>query len=126
MPEIKKIVLVGHCMPDTFMLKSTVSRYAPDATIEAVNDQAALDEHADNSALLLINRELDGDFDAQDGVALIKQQTGKDNAPTALLISNYAEYQEKAQQAGGVEGFGKSELGEKGKQIIHKLVGRSD
>jgi len=122
MPEIKKVVLVGHCTPDTYMLKSTVARHTPGVAIEAVNDQAKLDQHADSESLLLVNRVLDGDFDAEDGIELIKKQTGKDNAPTAVLISNHDEYQDQAKQAGGQDGFGKSELENKAKDVLTKLV----
>jgi len=122
MPKIEKIVLVGHCTPDNYMLKSTVARHTPDVDIQIVNDQSKLDEHADAKALLLVNRVLDGSFDAQDGIDLIKKHTGKDNAPTALLISNYDEYQEKAKQAGAVEGFGKSELENKAKDVLASIV----
>lgn len=122
MPNIEKIILVGHCTPDNYMLKSTVARHTPGVDIQIVNDQSRLDEHADGKALLLVNRVLDGSFDAEDGIDLIKKQASKDNAPTALLISNYDEYQEKAKEAGAVEGFGKSELENKAKDVLTRIV----
>jgi hypothetical protein len=110
MAETRRVVLVGHCGPDMFMLKSAVGRAVPDAAIEAVNDDASLREVADPGAVLLVNRVLDGAFEAADGIELIRAVTAQDDPPVAVLVSNLEDAQEEAVAAGARPGFGKSEL----------------
>ena len=123
MSDINKVILVGHCVPDTFMLRSLVMRTLPHIELTNVNDLAALDAQADAQSLLLVNRELDGSFPTASGIELIQQFSAKDNAPTMLLISNYDDAQEAARKAGAVEGFGKSELEGKGTEVLLNLAG---
>lgn len=106
----KNVVLVGHCGPDMFMLKSTVSRFIPDANIVTVNDSAALREFRSPDSLLLVNRVLDGGFDTENGIELIREVTAGEAAPRAMLISNYEDAQAEAVKAGALPGFGKRNL----------------
>ena len=108
MTESPTFVLVGHCGPDAHLLKSAVSRAVPEATIAMANDERKLKSHLHGGAVLLVNRELDGSFDAEDGVALIAGVMAGDDPPTAMLISNYADAQETAVAVGARPGFGKS------------------
>ena len=110
MAETRTIVLVGHCGPDMFMLKSAIGRAAADSPIVTVNDAKSLEEYLNNDSVLLVNRELDGSFDTQNGVELIKQIVQQENSPIIMLISNYEEAQAEAVAAGARIGFGKSEL----------------
>ena len=103
----RTIVLVGHCGPDMFMLRNAVSSFVADAGIEVVNDANALEAHLHPGALLLVNRLLDGSFGTGSGIELIQSVTGRDNPPKAMLISNYDDAQQAAQQAGARRGFGK-------------------
>jgi len=123
MSNINKVILVGHCVPDTFMLRSLVSRAVPQVELSNVNDLGALEVQADAQSLLLINRELDGSFPMASGIELIQQINMQEQPPTMLLISNYDDAQEAAQKAGAVEGFGKSELEGKGMETLLTLVG---
>ncbi|MCH8825164.1 MAG: hypothetical protein IH984_16845 [Planctomycetes bacterium] len=110
MAETRTIVLVGHCGPDMFMLKSAIGRAAADSPIVTVNDSGSLEEYLNNESVLLVNRELDGSFNTQSGIELIAHITKEDNPPIAMLISNYEEAQAQAVAAGARQGFGKSEL----------------
>ena len=101
-------ILVGHCVPDQFMLRSAVQRLVPDAAVEIVNDHSSLEPHLHPEAVLLVNRVLDGRFHASDGIDLIDALNG--NGPRTLLISNLADAQTRAEAAGAMPGFGKSDL----------------
>lgn len=107
-----KILLVGHCLPDRFMLSSAVKHALPDAKTEAVNTERDLDRHLPDAALLLVNRVLDGRFEASDGVSLIAGLSdGADgDGPALMLVSNFPEAQLAAEQAGAAPGFGKSKM----------------
>ena len=112
MSQIKRVLLVGHCGPDTWMLKSWVKRVLKGVTVSAVKDQVSVTE-AGADALLLVNRVLDGRFEGMDGVELIRRVSNGQGSPVALLISNYTDAQQRAVEAGGRPGFGKSEIGSK-------------
>lgn len=102
----EKILLVGHCGPDSFALRSAMGRYGP---VEMVNDKASLEQATGDAALLLVNRVLDGRFGTGSGIELIQSLAG-DDAPALMLVSNYADAQAEAESAGAVPGFGKAEL----------------
>ncbi len=62
-------------------------------------------------SLVLVNRVLD--CDGSDGVALIPEVLkSAGGAVTAMLVSNYTEYQHAAMRLGAAQGFGKSQLHE--------------
>ena len=108
------IALVGHCVPDNYMLSSTVRRLIPGAQVVIINDGVTLREAAKTSPVWLVNRVLDGDFDwsgEDSGIELIRAWAASAQPPRMLLISNFAASQEKAIAAGAMPGFGKSELG---------------
>ncbi len=106
------IALVGHCGPDSWMLKSMVQRTLPDATILMINSAAELTEATPTLRVLLINRILDGDFPSESGLDLINSlpKNNQQANPRAILISNFEDAQAEAQAAGAAPGFGKSQL----------------
>lgn len=106
----RTVVLVGHCGPDMFMLKSAVGRVVPDAPLETVNDSASLAPHLSSGSVLLVNRVLDGGFDGLSGIELIERAAGGDDPPISILISNFPEAQAEAVAAGARPGFGKQDL----------------
>ncbi len=110
MSDTGKFVLVGHCGPDMYMLRTAVERAVPGTAIETVNDAASLSVVLSKGAVLLVNRVLDGDFAGEGGIELIREVSRGDSAPICLLISNFDDAQEDAVAAGAKPGFGKDDL----------------
>jgi two-component system, chemotaxis family, chemotaxis protein CheY len=102
-----KVVLVGHCGPDAYALRSAVRTALPEVEFVTANDEAELAKAREGADLLLVNRVLDGDFDTG-GIELV----GKLAAAGArvMLISNYADAQAEAERAGALPGFGKTTM----------------
>ncbi len=112
MTRAPMIGLVGHCGPDSFMLRSCVERAIEGAEIVTLKSDKDVASSARDMDLLLVNRVLDGDFDNASGIDLIRHLRSHlgDAAPAMMLVSNYPEAQEEARHAGALPGFGKSEL----------------
>lgn len=108
--EGRTVVLVGHCFPDRFMIKSAIKRAVPGSSLETVNDEKELEPYLNGGALLLVNRELDGTFVTDSGIELIERVMQGDDPPVTILISNYEDAQTHAETAGANPGFGKSDL----------------
>jgi two-component system chemotaxis response regulator CheY len=107
----KRVILVGHCSPDSSYLSIAVKSVLPDASVERVNNDAALQPALEKGAdLLLVNRVLDGDFADSDGIGLVKRLTSSHPNTKVMLVSNYPDAQARAVAAGALPGFGKSEL----------------
>jgi two-component system chemotaxis response regulator CheY len=108
----KKVVLVGHCGPDSSYLRLTISKAIPDAKLVAADDDAELKQALDNGVdLILFNRELDYGFSETKGVELIRKLSRFYPKTAMVLVSNYPDAQQAAVQAGALPGFGKRELG---------------
>ncbi|HEX8325864.1 MAG TPA: hypothetical protein VF595_18310 [Tepidisphaeraceae bacterium] len=107
-----KIALVGHCGPDSYMLRSAVKYAVKDSEVLMISDDKGLAAAVANGVgLLLVNRMLDGNFEVGQGVDLIgRLHTTYPDLPM-MLISNYADSQKAAEAAGARTGFGKSEIG---------------
>ena len=109
-----RILLVGHCGPDSSYLRIAISSALPGSSILFPNDdeefQSALRVGAD---LVLFNRELDGFFTYDSGVEYIRAMKKAHPHVKTMLISNYADAQAAAVAAGAVPGFGKRQLGSK-------------
>lgn len=106
------IALVGHCGPDSFMLRSAVSFAAREAKVVMINDQTALEQLIhEGGKVMLVNRVLDGGFNVDHGVELIESMRQKHPELRWILISNFPEAQKAAIAAGALPGFGKSEIG---------------
>jgi ActR/RegA family two-component response regulator len=107
----KKVVLVGHCGPDSSFLRIAVSRVARDVQVLSADDgielQRVLNDGAD---LLLFNRTLDFGFDDYEGVAVIRKLRPHYPGVKMMLVSNYADAQAAAVAEGALPGFGKREL----------------
>jgi len=114
MPEStpKRIVLVGHCGPDSSYLRMTISRAVKGASILMADDDADLNRFvAEGADLLLLNRVLDYGFDADLGVDLIKRLRQDHPNLKMMLITNYPDAQAEAIRLGALPGFGKREMG---------------
>ncbi len=106
------IGLVGHCGPDAYMLRSAVKYAVAGSDVQMLNDHEAVDRALKAGAsLLLINRVLDGGFDDEQGVELVRKLSESHPGVKTMLVSNYTDAQSAAVAAGALEGFGKSEIG---------------
>ena len=110
MPPYNKVLIVGHCGADTSSLTWLVGQVAPKAPAYYVGSDSALKKHIDGSALVLINRVLEGSFEADDGLGLIRQLKQQGADAGLMLISNYSDAQASARALGALDGFGKSSL----------------
>lgn len=110
-----RIALVGHCGPDSYMLRSAVGRAVPGSEVVMVHSMQGAEAEVGRARLLLINRVLDGEFPSDSGVEAIRVLAGKaasGRVPTKLmLVSNYDDAQSAAQGAGALRGFGKAAAG---------------
>jgi DNA-binding NarL/FixJ family response regulator len=108
----KKVLLVGHCGPDSSYLRLAVRSADPAAQILAADAPGELDAAlAQGIDLVLLNRELGYDFEPMVGVDLIARLKQSHPGLKTMLISNYADAQAAAVAAGAVPGFGKREIG---------------
>ncbi|HUB25496.1 MAG TPA: hypothetical protein VL992_08690 [Tepidisphaeraceae bacterium] len=108
----KKVLLVGHCGPDSSYLRAAIRAAAPDAVVQSTCDAAEFERHlAAGIDLLLVNRVLDGDFFQASGVELIRSLHGLHPGLKTMLVSNLPDAQAQARAAGAIPGFGKSDLG---------------
>ncbi len=104
------IALIGHCGFDSSSLTRLAQQIAPDAQVLRVNKHKNLPDITHPKALWLVNRALDGQFDAADGIELITQINATPTPPQLLLVSNFPDAQANAQAAGALPGFGKNDL----------------
>lgn len=111
---MNRIILVGHCGPDTSYLVMAARKAVPTAEVVRADDEAALSSAIaidDGHVLLLVNRVLDGDFADSSGIELIARLRRSHPMVRSMLVSNYADAQSAAVQAGAMPGFGKREIG---------------
>jgi hypothetical protein len=109
------VFAVGHCGPDSWMLRSTAERALGSAIrFESFDEESRMRERLDSTSdpvLLLVNRKLDGYFDASDGIALIEVTLAAGRGRlAAMLISNLSDALAQAEAVGAMPGFGKTAL----------------
>lgn len=121
----KIVALVGHCGPDSSFLRMAVSGAAPGARVVMVDSERELSEAVEQGVdLLMFNRVLEIGFDESDGVAMLADLKRKHPDLKLMMISNYPEAQQAAEEAGAVPGFGKREIGsDKSRQHIRAALG---
>jgi DNA-binding NarL/FixJ family response regulator len=109
----KKVVLVGHCGPDSSYLRMTIKKAVPDVEILAADDSEELSRvlEKNDPDLLLFNRELGYGFSPNMGVDAIRALNPAQSKFKMILVSNYADAQQAAETVGALPGFGKRELG---------------
>jgi DNA-binding NarL/FixJ family response regulator len=109
----KKILLVGHCGPDSSFLRMTIKKSAKDAEILTADDGDGLTKllEVNEVDLVLFNRELGYGFEPDTGVEMIRVLRQTRPNLKMILVSNYPEAQQAAEGAGALPGFGKRELG---------------
>jgi len=107
----KRVLDVGNCVPDHNSILRLVEDNFDAEVVQAHGPEDALDElRSGGIDLVLVNRKLDRD--GSDGLEIIKQvkQDSALSAIPCMLITNFAEQQKIAVQAGAEQGFGKLEL----------------
>lgn len=120
MADGKKVALVGHCGPDSFLLVNAVRSAVPDA--EVIKNTEEKDLWDSGAELLLVNRVLDGFYADEKGLRIIEEAASKGVA--AMIISNYDDAQQAAVAAGGKPGFGKTEVrSDKARDAIRSALG---
>jgi hypothetical protein len=120
----KKVLLVGHCGPDSSYLRIAVKSALGEATLLAADDNNELDKALQQSLdLILFNRDLGYGFEPPTGVEMIRALKKRGLGMNMMLVSNYQDAQTEAVQAGAVPGFGKREIGSpRVKQILQAAV----
>ena len=115
----RRIALVGHCGHDGPRMQAVIGRMF-DTGVDRINDPDALQTCCKSGpTLLLVNRELVGRWDNVEGVGLIRRVGREFPQAKAMLISDHADAQREAAEAGAVAGFGKTDLGtSKVEQVI--------
>ncbi len=91
------------------MLRSAIRSLVPDAEVVMVDDEASLKDQLASADLALVNRVLDGRFESDDGIGLIASLSPQAGAKL-MLVSNFADAQSRAEAAGALPGFGKSDM----------------
>src|SRR6266480_4750286 len=85
----KKVVLVGHCGPDSSYLRMTVQKALSDVAIMMADDDQDLQKFIRAGVdLLLVNRTLDYGFACEGGAELIKHLRMDHPELRAMLVSN--------------------------------------
>ena len=107
----KTVLSVGQCRPDSAAIAHYLKTNFNAFVLTAELPDQALDSLRKNAVdLVLINRKLD--IDSSDGLAILTQirADSKISSVPVMLVSNYAEWQQKAVEMGAIYGFGKAEL----------------
>lgn len=107
----KRVLSVGQCMPDGMAIASFLSRQfaAKVQTADTADDALAM-LHNGPFDLVLINRVFDADGGSGlDLVKAIKGDAVSGKIPV-MLVSNFADAQQKAHDLGAEPGFGKAQL----------------
>lgn len=106
----KTVLSVGQCRPDSAAIAHYLKTHFKANVLTAdLPDQALAVLNENPVDLVLLNRQLD--IDSSDGLAILAliRASSKPDVPV-MLVSNYADWQQKAVELGAVYGFGKAEL----------------
>jgi CheY-like chemotaxis protein len=107
----KRVLDIGNCVPDHRAIVQLITSHFDAQVIAADQWQDACDQLREQTFdLVLVNRKLDIDY--SDGIQVIHQMKADAElrAIPVMMITNFAEHQQQAIQAGAVEGFGKQSL----------------
>jgi CheY-like chemotaxis protein len=107
----KRVLDIGNCDPDHAALRGLIEDNFHAAVDRAHHWQDAEKLlRATRYDLVLVNRKLDVDY--SDGLEIVKQIKGDAELASVpvMLVTNYADHQALAVQAGALPGFGKLEF----------------
>ncbi|HPM81307.1 MAG TPA: response regulator [Candidatus Anammoximicrobium sp.] len=107
---VKRVLDVGNCSADHAAIRGLVEKTFGVTVSRAHGEQDALATlRAERFDLVLVNRLLDRGGEGIQVITSIKNDPSLADVPV-MLITNYAEHQRLAVQAGAEYGFGKAEL----------------
>jgi two-component system chemotaxis response regulator CheY len=120
----KKILLVGHCGPDSTYLKiATKAAIGNTNILHADSPESMQRLIGEGIDLILFNRELDYGFEPATGVEMVGKLKKQFPELKMMVVSNYPEVQAAAVAAGALPGFGKRELGSpRVKELFHDAL----
>lgn len=107
----RRVLNVGQCVPDHTRISQTLQQYF-EVEIDCADtlEEAIQRTHESSYDLVLVNRLFDRDgTPGMDFVRQLKSNSATSEMPI-MLVSNFAEAQQEAVEAGAVEGFGKAAL----------------
>jgi len=107
----KTVLSIGQCRPDQAAISHYLTSHFGARVLTADLPTEAYQLLSNQSIdLILVNRKLDADY--SDGMEILQHLcTDKSTAEIpVMLVSNFAEWQEKAVAMGAIYGFGKAEL----------------
>jgi len=109
----KRVLSVGQCVPDQMAISGYLKRqFGAEVETADTADEAMSSLHNGPFDLVLVNRLFDADGGSGlDLVRVIKNDPVTGNLPV-MLVSNHADAQQKAIDAGAEPGFGKAQLGD--------------
>ncbi len=116
----KRVLSVGQCIPDQSAIKAFLKQqFAAEVQAADTADEAMAMLFAGPFDLVLINREFDEDGGS--GIDLVKAMKADPNVGKipVMLVSNYADAQQRASEAGAEPGFGKAQLG--AREVFERL-----
>lgn len=108
----KRVLDVGNCVPDHASIRALIEDNFDAEILQAHGPEDAIATlRVGGIDLVLVNRKLDRDY--SDGLDIIKQIKADATlaAIPCMLITNHADHQALAVQAGAELGFGKLEFG---------------
>lgn len=116
----KRVLSVGQCVPDQASIKAFLGRrFSAEVQAAATADEAMSMLFAAPFDLVLVNRVFDEDGGSGlDFVKAAKADPTIGKVPV-MLVSNYADAQQLAAQAGAEAGFGKAQLGSD--EVVERL-----
>ena len=107
----KTVLSIGQCRPDQAAISHYLTSHFGATVLTADLPESAYQLLKSKSVdLVLINRKLDADY--SDGMEILQTILADKSlaALSVMLVSNFAEWQEKAVALGATYGFGKAEL----------------
>ena len=120
----KTVLSIGQCRPDQAAISHYLTSHFSARVLTADLPTDAYQLIGSQSFdLILVNRKLDADY--SDGMEIVRNLcTDEATAEIpVMLVSNFAEWQEKAVEMGAVYGFGKAELNRpETKQRLSKIL----
>ena len=122
----KRVLSVGQCGADHGAISWALRALGAEVTPAATQAEALERLRNESFDLVLVNRVFDADGDS--GLELIRRLKADEarRATPAMLVSNYADAQKQAVEAGAEPGFGKGSLGRPEMiQRIKPFLGRS-